>query len=257
MKFIPPPTDSLYKFLAIAGLTSMIGGIILFFTSMDKFDNLKGEYRDEKNVLNAEIQILVDELQFNEEFQFLRDSITADFEAFTINSDSIIKNIIYNLPDSLKTEVKILMMKKHKLVINENRADYQQTMAEGYDIPYLILFYGGEIVSLVSFFLWYEKIQKPNDQIEQNKLLVEKNKIIIDGIWQEQCQSCLKTIWLNDGRGLNSDGEFNQTYCISCYKNGIFTEPNLDLQEMKKRLQHELKHRNYRAFKRPSRQDGF
>jgi hypothetical protein len=41
--------------------------------------------------------------------------------------------------------------------------------------------------------------------------------------------------------GTNADGSKNQEYCIYCYKNGAFVNPDLTLQEMLDKVEHIMK----------------
>ena len=37
-----------------------------------------------------------------------------------------------------------------------------------------------------------------------------------------------------NGGGSEKDGSINKIYCSSCYQNGVFTSPNMTLEEMQK-----------------------
>lgn len=52
---------------------------------------------------------------------------------------------------------------------------------------------------------------------------------------KQRCQSCGMPLGIfedQDNFGTNSDGTKTQEYCMFCYKDGIFTNPNLTLEEM-------------------------
>lgn len=41
--------------------------------------------------------------------------------------------------------------------------------------------------------------------------------------------------------GTEADGQLHPDYCIHCYKDGVFVNPHLTLEEMKKRVEMEMK----------------
>lgn len=47
-----------------------------------------------------------------------------------------------------------------------------------------------------------------------------------------KCQSCAFSIMNDKNRGTNEDGTLSTKYCWHCYKNGQFTQPNLNCEEM-------------------------
>ena len=52
---------------------------------------------------------------------------------------------------------------------------------------------------------------------------------------RQRCQSCGMPLGIFEGQdnfGTNSDGAKTQEYCMFCYKDGVFTNPNLTLDEM-------------------------
>jgi len=46
------------------------------------------------------------------------------------------------------------------------------------------------------------------------------------------CQSCSMPLKKEEEFATNADGSFNKEYCIFCYKDGAFTEPDLTLEEV-------------------------
>ena len=47
------------------------------------------------------------------------------------------------------------------------------------------------------------------------------------------CQSCNMPIDKNELRGTEKDGSLSTEYCIYCYQNGAFINPDISLDEMK------------------------
>ncbi len=245
MNFLTAPTDSLYKFMAIAGLISMAGGIILFFGSIDNVDELVISYQEEVRILQQEITIMTEEFHYSKNFKLLADSFGFDLEDFlrrvensASQKDTIYKEILYNLPDSISNTFKQILLKNEILANKNAQIKHLDSAFNPYYIGYLILLYGGEAFAVIGFGLWYDKIQKPLNITEQNKLLSEDQ-------WQSNCQSCYMTIRLMSERATESDGKFKRSYCNNCYQNGNFVEPNLSFAQAHERLIDEFKKRNY------------
>ncbi len=54
------------------------------------------------------------------------------------------------------------------------------------------------------------------------------------------CQSCGTPITSPEEFGTNSDGTPNYEYCINCFQNGDFTEPNITMDEMIEKVAKEM-----------------
>jgi hypothetical protein len=46
------------------------------------------------------------------------------------------------------------------------------------------------------------------------------------------CQSCGMPLGKDEDFGANADGTKNDEYCLYCYQNGKFTQPDITLEEM-------------------------
>ncbi|MCD4821999.1 MAG: zinc ribbon domain-containing protein [Methanococcoides sp.] len=46
------------------------------------------------------------------------------------------------------------------------------------------------------------------------------------------CQSCGMPLGKDEDFGTNADGIKNDEYCLYCYQNGKFTQPDITLEEM-------------------------
>jgi len=58
------------------------------------------------------------------------------------------------------------------------------------------------------------------------------------------CQSCLMPLQKDADFATNADGSCNQEYCIHCYKEGAFTEPNLTLEALLLKVETIMKQMN-------------
>lgn len=54
------------------------------------------------------------------------------------------------------------------------------------------------------------------------------------------CQSCGTPIVKEEEFGTNADGTRNYDYCINCYQNGKFTEPDITMEEMIEKMTKEM-----------------
>lgn len=46
------------------------------------------------------------------------------------------------------------------------------------------------------------------------------------------CQSCLRSLNTEEDIGTEADGSKNGDYCIFCYKDGSFADPDLTMEQM-------------------------
>ena len=58
------------------------------------------------------------------------------------------------------------------------------------------------------------------------------------------CQSCSMPIDTQENRGTESDGSLNAEYCKYCYQNGLFTNPDMTLTDMRSIVKTEMEKRN-------------
>lgn len=58
------------------------------------------------------------------------------------------------------------------------------------------------------------------------------------------CQSCGMPMEKDEHFGTNAEGAKNEEYCTYCYQNGNFTEPDITLDDMTKKVTQMMKQRN-------------
>lgn len=83
-------------------------------------------------------------------------------------------------------------------------------------------------LTFLGFVFWYEKTQKLQD-----KVLSEQTNRFLD---DERCQSCGMLLITQHNFNLFTDDDKKSIYCKTCYLDGEFTEPNLTLEKMKKKM---------------------
>jgi hypothetical protein len=56
-----------------------------------------------------------------------------------------------------------------------------------------------------------------------------------DSLWPI-CQSCARPLIREEDFGTCADGTLNSKYCRDCFANGVFSQPDLALEEMIRRV---------------------
>lgn len=239
MNLTSPPTDSIYKFSAIAGLI-LFGYMGYFFFMPDEHEKREHELQTELTSLTARLQILEDKLLYN------ADSASDSIQIQVISglildslSNSDLKNIIYKSSTSIQKEYSDLFKDANIWASKWNSHEYDGEVYYNFSrTTFIVLLYLGEIACIFGFAFWYFNIQKPQDEEhEQRRLRGE--------ILQPCCQSCFKEIIFPQERGTESDGEPSKNFCSDCYINGLYTEPELTFKNASKRLSKKMDELNY------------
>jgi hypothetical protein len=65
----------------------------------------------------------------------------------------------------------------------------------------------------------------------------------------KNCQSCGMPLRKDPEKGgTNADGTKNQMYCSYCYVNGVFTQPDFTVDQMKKFCKEKMKEQGFPGF---------
>ncbi|MEL4428890.1 hypothetical protein [Shewanella mangrovisoli] len=162
---LTPPTDNLYKFMAIFGLIIVFSSAAFWWKSSDEFDQFFDANTDYVN------------------------NIFKGGDAYTKFANETNKGIdIYNsvrgdwskLTEKQKEDLAIIMKESEKLrddadqIINGNPAKRiaLQSRTERYQLAKVVSFIGiafGSIVSAMGFFLWHTRLQKYIDDLHRNQ----------------------------------------------------------------------------------------
>ncbi len=59
--------------------------------------------------------------------------------------------------------------------------------------------------------------------------------------FKQQCQSCGMPLQKGKKSGTEADGSLSKTYCVLCYQNGSFIQPDQTLDEMRVIVDNALK----------------
>lgn len=49
---------------------------------------------------------------------------------------------------------------------------------------------------------------------------------------QQFCQSCSMPLTSDEVKGTEQNGQKSEEYCVYCYENGVFKQPEITMQEM-------------------------
>ncbi|HUO57938.1 MAG TPA: zinc ribbon domain-containing protein [bacterium] len=62
------------------------------------------------------------------------------------------------------------------------------------------------------------------------------------------CQSCGSPLLKESDRGTEKGGSFTDTYCRRCYRQGIFTEPQMTAEEMRESVRRKMMEMRFPRF---------
>jgi|WetSurMetagenome_2_1015567.scaffolds.fasta_scaffold14533_5 hypothetical protein len=200
-----PPTDSLYKFMAISGILLMILTIISFqyvnYKILNKYldivkdsleYNLKRENRNLNNDMfksNQNVRDTLSKMVYNSK-QYI-DSVVNYYHILNKNSfkvkqkqnsiDDLNKYLfklnskvdsLFYLDIQFGNELECLA---NNMTIKRNENNYIKTKRDDYKTISFILICAFSLISVLGYYLWYHKIQKYQDKI----LLFEAQKNIL------------------------------------------------------------------------------
>lgn len=244
MNLVSPPTDSIYKFSAIAGLIlfGYMGYFILY--TPNEYQKKESELQAELSSLKARMEIFRDKLIYGVEpsLDSTQIKVISDFNIDSLSSPRI-RNIIFKLPIPIQVEYENIFEETSIWASKWHSNEFQRTDHRINEIIFIALFYLGEIFCVWGILKWYYSIQKPNDKETIQRLL--RNEL-----FESCCQSCSKEILFISERGTESNGELSKIFCKDCYIDGSYTEPELTFEIASQRLLHQLNTMNYSQYKK-------
>lgn len=243
MSFLSPPTDSIYKFAAIAGLV-IFGYMGYFQFKPNEYDLIESNLSAEWSTIEGDFENLKDELIYSPDSSL--DSLQKN-NLVEITIDSVskqkFKEVIYNSDDGIISKYQSLLSTLHTWSGKWNKNKSNRSDSDIMRIVYLLLLYIAEIPCVWGMIRWYQNVQKPiDDEYEQKRLAGE--------LYEVKCQSCYKTINLIEERGTETNGVLSKNFCSNCYTEGVYTEPELTFETATKRLERELKNLGYSRWRR-------
>lgn len=242
------PTDNLYKFVALSGVAIFLFALYFTLSSAKSFDK-------QAIVLSGEIaKLQQDSTNLANDRRNLKSEIRGFYEASGLKAPLIVSDtlIVYSrllsaspnlqkksdeierLVDEYNGKWREYESQNIELQTKQSLQKYNQDLTRAMFISCPILIVFGALLAMVGFVNWYNKVQGYQD------LLLE-TEVSLKGEDHRRCQSC--AIRISDdpeGGGTEKDGRKSKYYCSACYRNGEFSEPNLTLKEMRKKVKGRL-----------------
>ncbi len=239
---IPSIPDNLYKLLVL------IGTVLIIYCFFIKIEPLKSQYEmDKKNVQSVVDSLLaisskydeamddilrLDEIEIKKieklDAKLPKDNVLSEqrYSNYINQRKQLLMRLDNNMALLKENGTKAeLSFKRAKLLIQKLEQDYTELQ----DKIEIFLFVGaiGVILFLIGIvgLISHQKIQ---DEI-LNRQLGEKEK------FYPHCQSCGKNFSSFVFYGTRVDGTPLKSFCIGCFENGVFTEPNLTFSQLKER----------------------
>ncbi|AZF07763.1 hypothetical protein [Pseudomonas sp. R5-89-07] len=190
MQWLPsPPTDNIYKLLAVFGLWLIAGALTLFsiFSYLD--------YRSQKETR---------EESYHSQTERMVNSFTKRIRALEEGTPELHK--IADLPDTFNNDITFL---KNSLAMQEkNLSKYKQRKRDNLDtfMDYLLvhetefyIFVGlyatlTSLCTVIGFSRWFQKIQKPSEVLNELDIRIKEASLLKLKIEISQLQPMSKTI---------------------------------------------------------------
>jgi hypothetical protein len=170
MEIPTPPTDNLYKFMAISGLLLLAASIYFPFSLQIKLNDQTLDNLESFNTANADLDY------YGEKVNFLNEIITNSIQeqegkskddkskVTLVYSQSEVKQSYADLFD-IEHQSKITLVKLH---INSKRSDALElyvTLLRYCQVAFSLF---ASCLAFLGFFLWYNRIQKHIDKQMRN-----------------------------------------------------------------------------------------
>jgi len=250
---IPLLPDKSYKLLLLVGIGLIIYGWINEINEQSNYEHRRIEYNLQIKELKNEAKYLKEDLkEIYERTKIIalkysrKNPLIISDTGYTFNRAIKGDNISIKLSDSIETLLDSYMnknkefeRKNDEVVIKEYELENLKDTLDGMDNLFSEIIVMGIILSFLGFISW------SNFEDFEKKIIKRQN--IHLPTFSNRCQSC--------GKHFNSvvkygtekkNEEKNYNFCLSCYKNGEFTNKDLTFDEMKTKCVDELraKHKN-------------
>jgi len=134
-----PPTDNLYKFLALAGILIVVGGYVFVYLQADRSQELLRELKQGAALIHAETEIARLRSLLNDPNERRGKHLEEGYEAAARERARLTK---------VEEELKFLLAWKNRSMI---------LLAAAHVV--------GSVLSAVGFALWYQRVQRYQDLI--------------------------------------------------------------------------------------------
>lgn len=169
-----PPTDNLYKFIFISGILIYLYSLTFVVQQFKEKRNLEFKYYSELNDVRCEIvddSINMERLKY--EFYQIKKLDLSEYDILVTDTLKLQKEAqkIFFKYQSIVSKSLINKDKRRNI---QNRLTEPETYFEGARQVFFVLFFSGIVLIPFGFFLWYNKLHRPNMAILERKLDLEK-----------------------------------------------------------------------------------
>lgn len=242
----PTLPDSVYKLFVYLGIGLMVYAFISRQNEYVEFENQRLEYNskvrrldNQREQLNVELKSINADADFySKRFSIPNPLIVSDsgysFNQ-TIRGDEksvALSDTISHILTSFRIKKKQIAEKDAELgiqryIIDEKGDDFKQI--DDFSIGLAII---GCIVFLVGLSIWI------NNEKEKENILHRQNLSL--PTFSNCCQSCGIVFDRTTKFGTEVNGNTNYNFCIRCYSNGKYAEPNITVSQIVKTVQSDL-----------------
>lgn len=241
------PTDNLYKFIALTGViifiitifypeyqrTSIRDEIILYNRELQKLNIEKDKSKRKLRGIKMQVETLDKKSNCNcssiiNDTIIVRTRVTEGSKELVELSNQIDKLIEDYISTNIELDIKgVEIVAKLDLINSKNEDLTTLTEATYFFGPFSM------VLALFGFLLWYDNTQKYQDRV----LKEQANQYLKTDF----CQSCGMRLSDQTHHHLFSNEDKQSIYCKTCFNVGEFTEPELTLEQMKRKVRNRCK----------------
>ncbi len=172
----------------------------------------------------------------NDSFIIFNQTVTGDLNA------KMVSDTLQRIWDSYKSGQFQIDLLNEKIRMGERNLKSELNHFEEINHFYFGLAIIGMLIAFIGY-IGMEKLQKLNEDLIKIDLESKAKKY-------KHCQSCGKNYSSVRINGKDKNGTYNQAFCIDCYDDGEFKEPDLTLNDFKLRSESILKQQKGFLLKR-------
>ncbi len=158
---LTPPTDNLYKFLAIFGIIIALSSSAFWWNSAKEFDEFFESNSEYLSTMIDGYEIHIRYIQKAKESLSIHNSVNGDYKLLSKEQNEALEKLLKEI-EILESEITELEKanKSKNLIINSRLEKNTQAKSIGL---FGIIF--GLITSALGFYLWYSRTQKYIDKL--------------------------------------------------------------------------------------------
>lgn len=240
--------DSIPKLFVLIGIIGLAVGFYVekeltedYYTKFDKFAEIQDLVKLESYIVDLELDNLIERSKQLSKIYNLENPISEKDSTITFNQTFFGDKKKVELTDSLSPYWDNYIKKKKKLdILNKRREiksrniDSEEKLMNSRREFYSTFSIIGSIILVSGLFSW------AIEGSSKSKRLIKQSDKLYDN-----CQSCGHNFSSIRHYGSENDKTENFAFCIDCYKNGEFQEPDLTREDFLKRKKEILKKSNW------------